>query len=348
MKKHTLSLTFKPYTLELKYVFTVASNSRISTPIMLTEFEYDGITGYGETSMPPYLGETKDTVEKFLKKVDLSSYHYPFDLETILADVDAIAPYNTAAKASIDIALHDLTGKIVQKPWYKIWNFNPQTLPQTSFTVGIDSPEMVIQKTKEALPYNILKVKVSQDTDKKMIRAVRIVTDKPLFVDVNQGWSDKYYALDMIFWLQERGVIFIEQPLPRHQVNDLAWLTRQSPIPIFADEGIQRLEDMEKIKDVYSGINIKLMKCTGMHEARKIIAMAKTMGMKTMMGCMTETSCAISAAAHLAPACDYADLDGSLLITNDLFDGIKIENGNILLNDRPGIGVIKLTNLLLP
>lgn len=344
MKKHTIQFSYKPFTLNLKHPFTVASNSRTSTPILITEMYFEGTTGYGEASMPPYLGESHASVVSFLQKLDFSRFSDPFEMEAILNYVDAIAPDNNAAKASVDIALHDLVGKLLQKPWYKIWKFDPSTAPESSFTIGMDSPETVILKTIQAKEYSILKVKISTDNDKSMIRAVRSVTDQPIFVDVNQGWTDKHYALDMIFWLKDMGVTLIEQPMPKENPEDIAWLTSLSPLPIFADEAVRRLEDLDKVKGAYSGINIKLMKSTGMHEAFKMAERAIAYGMKTMIGCMTETSCAISAAAQLAPACDYADLDGALLISNDPFEGVKIMNGKIIMNDNPGIGVVKLNN----
>jgi L-Ala-D/L-Glu epimerase len=341
-KNAHMKLRFRPYTLELKHVFTIANFSRTTTPVVLTEIEHDGLVGYGEASMPPYLGESHDSVTKFLAKVDLSKYDNPFELETILQDIDAIAPGNPAAKASVDIALHDLIGRIMGQPWYNIWGFKKSATPYTSFTIGIDTEDVVRQKTKEAAEFKVLKVKLGRDTDKMIIETIRSVTDKPITTDVNQGWKDKQFALDMAHWLKEKGVVFIEQPMPKEQVDDLAWLTERSPLPIFGDEGVQRLPDVKKAVGVYSGINIKLMKCTGMREAHKMIVLARTLGLKVMIGCMTETSCAISAASHLSPMVDYADLDGALLISNDVFDGSKVIDGKVTLTDRPGIGVKKL------
>jgi L-alanine-DL-glutamate epimerase-like enolase superfamily enzyme len=337
-----MKLTFKPYTLELKHVFTVAVNSRTTTPVVLTEIEYNGLVGYGEASMPPYLGESHESVLKFLSKVDLQKYENPFELETILTDIDTVEPGNPAAKASIDIALHDLVGKIMHQPWYNIWGFKKDKTPYTSFTIGIDKPDVVRQKTKEAQEFKVLKVKLGRDTDKEMIETIRSVTDKQITTDVNQGWKDRQYALDMIHWLKERGVVMIEQPLPKEQVDDLAWLTEHSPLPVIGDEGVQRLADIKKSVGVYHGINIKLMKSTGMREAHAMLTLARSLGMKVMLGCMTETSCAISAASHLSPMVDWADLDGALLIKNDIFDGTKIVEGKVTLNERPGIGATRI------
>jgi len=283
-KNKKMKLTFKPYTLQLKHVFTLATSSRTTTPVMLTQIEYDGITGYGEASMPPYLGESHETATKFLSKVDLTQFKDPFQMEDILDYVDKIEPLNPAAKASIDIALHDLVGKLIGKPWFKIWGYDKEKTPFTTFTIGIDKPEVVRQKVKEAEEYKVLKVKLGRDTDKEMIETIRSVTDKPITVDVNQGWKDKHFALDMIHWLKEKNVNMIEQPMPKEMIEENAWLTERSPLPTFGDESVQRLPDVIKAHGVYSGINIKLMKCTGMREAHKMMNLAKSLGMQVMLG----------------------------------------------------------------
>ena len=334
-----MRFSFKPYTLELKHVFTVAVSSRTTTPVMLTEIEYDGIKGFGEASMPPYLGESQETATKFLSKVNFEQFDDPFEIEKILNYVDSIDEKNTAAKASVDIALHDLVGKLLGKPWYKIWGFDKSKTPYTTFTIGIDKPDVVRQKVKEAEEFKILKVKLGKENDREMIETIRSVTDKPLTADANQGWKDKYYALEMIQWLHSQNVLYIEQPMPKEMIEENAWITENSPIPVLGDESIQRIPDLIKMKDVYSGVVIKLMKCTGMREAYKMITLARSLGMKVMLGCMTETSCAISAAAQLSPEVDWADLDGNLLIKNDPFDGVKVVDGKITLNDYPGIGL---------
>ncbi len=308
--------------------------------MVLTEIEHDGVIGYGEASLPPYLGESHDSVATFLSRVDLGRYDGPFPLETILADIDALAPGNTAAKAAIDIALHDLVGKLLGRPWYDIWGFDRAATPCTTFTIGIDTPEIVRQKVAEAAPYQILKIKLGRDNDREMIETIRAATDKPLCVDVNQGWTNKHVAFDMISWFAELNVLFVEQPMPADRIDDLHWLKEMSPLPIVADEAVQRLPDVLACKDVYHGVNIKLMKCTGMREAHKMILLAKALGLKVLLGCMTETSCAISAASHLAPLADWADLDGALLITNDRFVGTTFPDGKIVPSPLPGIGAV--------
>ena len=338
-----IKLSFEPYELQLRHTFTVSSYSRKTTPDVQVRLDYEGFTGYGEASMPPYLGQSVETVCNFLQKVDMEQFRDPFRLEDILAYVDSLSPGDSAAKAAIDIALHDLVGKLMGQPWWRIWGLDPSKTQDTTFTIGIDTPEVVREKTRECADrFNILKVKVGLDNDKEMIRTIREVTDLPLAVDANQGWKDREQALDEIHWLKENGIVMVEQPMAKERIEDNAWITERSPLPIFADEAIQRLADIPSIKGAYHGINIKLMKCTGMREAWKMLNYARAEGMKVMVGCMTETSCAVSAAAQLSPAVDFADLDGNLLITNDLFKGMEVIDGKVTLSNAPGIGLTLL------
>ena len=341
--KARMHLSFEPYELKLKHVFTVSSFSRSTTPDVQVRIDYDGYTGYGEASMPPYLGQTVESVCSFLKKVDLEQFPDPFCIDDILNYIDSLSDGDSAAKAAVDIALHDLVGKIIGAPWHRMLGLNPEKTPNTTYTIGIDTDEMVKLKTREvAGQFKILKVKLGTPRDREMIRAIREVSDLPIAVDVNQGWKNKKKALDEIFWLKEQGIVMVEQPMPKEMPDANAWLTERSPLPTFADEAIQRLKDIPVIKGAYTGINIKLMKCTGMREAWKMMNYARAEGMKVMIGCMTETSCAIAAAAQLSPAVDFADLDGNLLIANDIFRGTTVVDGKITLNQLPGIGIEKI------
>ena len=341
--KARMHLTFEPYELKLKHVFTVSSFSRSTTPDVQVRIDYDGYTGYGEASMPPYLGQTVESVCSFLKKVDLEQFPDPFCIDDILNYIDSLSDGDSAAKAAVDIALHDLVGKIIGAPWHRMLGLNPEKTPNTTYTIGIDTDEMVKLKTREvAGQFKILKVKLGTPRDREMIRAIREVSDLPIAVDVNQGWKNKKKALDEIFWLKEQGIVMVEQPMPKEMPDANAWLTERSPLPTFADEAIQRLKDIPAIKGAYTGINIKLMKCTGMREAWKMMNYARAEGMKVMIGCMTETSCAIAAAAQFSPAVDFADLDGNLLIANDIFRGTTVVDGKITLNQLPGIGIEKI------
>ena len=339
-----MKLSFTPIDLKLRYPFTIANFTRTSTPDVLVEIEYDGLVGYGEASLPPYLGESKASVSEFLGRVNLEQFRNPFELEDILTYVDAVAENNTAAKASIDIALHDLVGKLMGTPWYKTLGLNLDKIPPTTYTIGIDKPDVVLQKTREAVEqFRILKVKLGGDNDKEMIETIRRVTQLPISADANQGWTDKIAALEMIHWLKERGVVMVEQPMSKRKLDDIAWITERSPLPIFADESLWRLHEIASLRHAFHGVNIKLMKCTGIREAWKMVTLAKALGMKVMFGCMTETSCAIAAAVHLSPAADFLDLDGNFLIADDLFDGVKLIDGRQIPSDAPGLGITKKT-----
>lgn len=334
-------LSFEPYELRLRHAFNLARNQRTTTPGVQVRISCDGITGYGEASMPPYLGESVQSVTEFLSKLDLSQFKDPFRIEDIHEYMESVAPNNRAAKASVDIALHDLTGKIMGQPWYKIWGLNPDKTPNTSFTISYDAdPEEMRRKIEETAPFKVVKVKMGLDHDKEIVEALRRQTDVPICVDANQGWSSKEHALEMCHWLAERNCLFVEQPMDKTAIDETAWLRERSPLPIIADEFMQRLPDVKRAAEAYDGINIKLMKSTGMHEAYKMAVLARSLGMKVMLGCMTETSCAVTAAAQLAPMVDWADLDGNLLIANDIFDGIKIVDGKVTIPERPGIGVV--------
>ncbi len=336
-----IQVNYKPYSLALKYPFTIANSSRTHTPIVLVELMHKGKVGYGESSLPPYLSETQETVVKFIQNIDFSIFPENVSLQELLFYVDKLAPGNQAAKAAIDIALHDLFGKIEEKPCYSYFNVNPEQMPFTSYTIGIDNPEVILTKIKEEKRASILKIKLGTSDDKKLINLIVNQTDKLLFVDINQGWMDKEFALDMCYFLAEKSVLFIEQPLPKNNWKDLAWLKQKSPIPILADESFQTVEDLPKITDCFHGINIKLMKCGGMHMANNIIEEAKKADLKILMGCMTESSCATLAAATLAPKCDWADLDGPILITNNPFDNPNYTAGKIVLSSTPGLGLVK-------
>lgn len=338
-----LQLRFFPYELKLRHAFNLARSSRTTTPDVQVEISYDGLTGYGEASMPPYLGESVDSVMTFLSKLDMSRFNDPFAIEAIHEYMESVSPDNCAAKAAVDIALHDLTGKIMGQPWHRIWGLNADKTPCTSFTIGMDTPEVVVQKVAEAAPYRVLKVKVGLGDDRSLVKIIRRERpDVPICVDANQGWDDREAALDMCHWLKEHGCLFVEQPFDKARLDDAVWLTERSPLPIIADEAVRRIGDISRMAGTCSGINIKLMKCGGMHEAYQMATLARALGMKVMLGCMTETSCGVTAAAQLSPLADYADLDGNLLIANDRFSGLKIIDGRITLPNSPGIGVTPL------
>lgn len=341
-KNGKLNLSFMPYELKLRHAFNLAKNQRTTTPGVQVEIEYDGVVGYGEASMPPYLGENVESVTKFLSKLDLSQFD-PFAMEDIHDYLESVAPDNRAAKASVDIALHDLQGKIMGQPWYKIWGLNPKNCPNTSITISYQSdPEEMRKEIEETEGFKVVKVKMGIGHDKEIVEKLREHSDVAICVDANQGWNTKEEALEMCNWLADKNCLFVEQPMAKEKLDEIAWVRERSPLPLIADESLQRLTDVRRMADAFDGINIKLMKSTGLHEAYKMAVLAKALGMKVMLGCMTETSCAVTAAAQLSPMVDFADLDGNLLIANDRFDGIKIVEGQVTIPDRPGIGVTLL------
>jgi L-alanine-DL-glutamate epimerase-like enolase superfamily enzyme len=334
-----MQLTYQPFELLLKHPFTIAKFSRTSTPLMLVQVAHEGHTGYGEASMVPYMGESHQSAADFLSKVDVSQFKYPFDFAAIINYLDSIAPGNPAVKAAIDIALHDLDGKLKGQPCWKLLGSDPAKMPVTSGTIGIDTKEIIIQKVKEAEGLKVIKVKLGRDSDKELIQTIRSVTNVPLYVDANQGWTDRKQSLDLIYWLKEQGVALIEQPMQKTDIDGNAWITEHSPIPIIGDEAVQRLADVEKAKGVYHGINIKLMKSAGMYEAQQMISKARELDLKILIGCMSETSCATLAAAALAPQCDWADLDGPFLTTNNPYEMPGFSEGKWVLSDEVGLGL---------
>jgi L-alanine-DL-glutamate epimerase-like enolase superfamily enzyme len=335
-----MKIGYKSFELKLKFPFTISRFSRTATPIMLLDIQHDGFKGYGEASMVPYMGENLETAGSFLQKLDLSWLQYPFNFDEVTAYLDQISPGNPNIKAAIDIALHDLTGKISNTPCYRMFGAIPEKMPETSYTLGIDTPEVIIEKLKDAGDCPIIKVKLGRNNDQELIKTIRSVTDKPLFIDANQGWTDRQQGLDMACWLAEQGALLIEQPMPKEDLDSNAWITEKSPIPIIADEAVQRFADIENIKGAYDGINIKLMKSAGMAEGFRMIQKAKELDMKVLIGCMSETSCGTLAAAALAPLCDWADLDGPFLTSNNPYQMPEFENGKWVLSEEPGLGLV--------
>lgn len=332
--------TFSFYQLELKHTFSIARHSRNSTPLLLLQLHFEGFTGYGEASMVPYMGESPETASAFLSKVNWNNIKFPFDMKEIISYLDHLAPGNPAVKAAIDIALNDLNGKILGKSCYEIFGADPGKMPASSYTIGIDTPEIIKEKVANAPQVKVIKVKLGRDNDKELIETIRKFTKLPLYVDANQGWTDLKKSIDLIYWLHDQGVVLIEQPMDKSNLDGNAWLTARSPVPIIADEAVQRLADMDSLKGAYHGINVKLMKSTGMYEGAEMIKQAKRYGMKVLIGSMSETSCATLAAAALAPLCNWCDLDGPFLTTNNPYPCPSFENGKWVLNQAPGLGLL--------
>src|SRR6266568_6176998 len=298
----------------------------------------DDAEGWGEADPSRYYGETADTVLAVVKRLEPYRPKDPFDLEAAEATFARVVPQNGAARAALSAALHDLVGKRLGQPMWRLWGLDPTRAPRSSFTIGLDTVEKMRQKVAEASSYPILKVKLGTERDEQILRAIRDATDKPIRVDVNAGWT-RERAIQMLPILKEYGVEFVEQPLPPHDLEGLADLRRRGILPVVVDESCIVAGDIPRLAGVVDGINIKLAKCGSLREALRMIATARAHGMLVMVGCMIESSLGITAAAHFAPLLDCADLDGAALTANDPFAGATIEGGRIRLPTGPGLGV---------
>ena len=343
-----MQAVYTPYLLELKHSFSIAKFSRTNTPIILIKLSYEGLEGFGEASMVPYMGESFETAGLFLQKVDWNRFQFPFKFAEIISYLDSLGSGQPAVKAAIDIALNDLNGKLLGQSCSTIYGADQSKMPLTSYTIGIDTPEIVREKVADAANFKVLKIKLGRNNDKELINTIRSITDLPLYVDANQGWTDKAKAIDLIYWLHDQGVRLIEQPMDKNDREGNAWLTARSPIPIIADEAVQRLADLDPLKGAYHGINIKLMKSTGIYEAHQMILKARSYGMKVLIGCMSETSCATLAGIALAPLCDWADLDGPWLTKNNPFKDPEMSAGTYILPTLPGLGLQEIPTDLFP
>src|SRR6059058_5507362 len=294
--------------------------------------------GWGGADPSRYYGETADTVLAVLGRLAPHLPRDPFDLEAAEARFAEVVPKNGAARAALSAALHDLVGKRLNQPVWKLWGLDPARAPRSSFTIGLDTPEKMRQKVTEASAYPILKIKLGTERDEQILRAIRDTTDKPLRVDANAGWT-RERALQMLPILKEYGVEFVEQPLPPDDLEGIAAVRRRGILPVVVDESCIVAADIPRLAGAVDGINIKLAKCGSLREALRMIATARAHGMLVMVGCMIESSLGITAAAHFTPLVDAADLDGAALTANDPFSGATIDGGEIRLPTGPGLGV---------
>jgi L-alanine-DL-glutamate epimerase-like enolase superfamily enzyme len=326
--------------LNLQHTWTTTMSSSAYRDTLHTAYTRDGITGHGEGAPIVRYHEDAAGARKAADGLrDLLLSSDPMQFGKIMAEVFHRVPGEWAGKAAIDIALMDWVGQKLNIPLYSYFGLDPADTPLTTFSIGIDTPEITKQKTREAEDFPILKVKVGLATDEPTIEAVRSVTKKPLRVDANEGWTDKEEAVRKINWLEKMGVEFIEQPMPAAMIEETRWVRSRVHIPVIADEACQRASDIPKLRDAFDGVNVKLDKSGGMLEACRMIQIAKALGMKTMLGCMISSSVSVTAAAHLSPLVDYADLDGNLLISNDPFHGVRVEKGKLILPKTPGLGL---------
>jgi L-Ala-D/L-Glu epimerase / N-acetyl-D-glutamate racemase len=301
----------------------------------------DGVEGWGEADPSSFYGENLDTVLAAFEKLSAHLPRDPFDLEAAEARWEHVVPKNGAARAALSAALHDLVGKRLGQPLWRVWGLDPKKAPLSSFTIGLDTAEKMRAKVSEAESYPILKIKLGTDRDEEILRTVRDATDKPIRVDANAGWTVQR-ARQMIPVLKEFGVEFLEQPLVPDDLEGLSEVRRAAAaqsLPVVVDESCLVAEDIPRLAGRVDGINIKLAKCGSLREALRMIATARAHGMLVMVGCMIETSLGITAAAHITPLVDAADLDGAALTVDDPFTGATIDNGQIRLPTEPGLGV---------
>ncbi len=326
--------------LMLKHTWTTTMSSSQYREVIQLDYTRDGVTGLGEGAPIVRYREDARSAQAALEGIrGYIETANPWEFSKVMREVSQRMKGQYAAKAALDIALMDWAGQKLGIPLYRYFGLDPRDAPVTTFSIGIDTPEITRQKVREAAEYPVLKIKVGLATDEPTIEAVRSVTNKPLRVDANEGWKDKEEAVRKIRWLETQGVEFVEQPMPAAMLEETRWVRQRVKMPLIADEACEFPSDVAKCAGIYDGVNVKLDKCGGILEAYKMIQVAKAAGMKTMLGCMISSSISVTAAAHLSPLVDYADLDGNLLIANDAHTGVRVVNGKLILPDGPGLGL---------
>jgi L-alanine-DL-glutamate epimerase-like enolase superfamily enzyme len=334
----SLPLNVRIIELPLRHSWTISRGTSTSKRNVLVELRDGNLVGVGEAAPNVRYGESAETVTEALQKLAPVLDGDPRHFRVLSERIEAALPGNHAAKAALDIALHDLAGKRLGAPLYRLLGLDPSRMPVTSFSIGIDDPETMARKVREAEPYPALKIKLGAESVREMFGAVRSATSKTVRVDANEAWRPEE-ALKHIEWLATQGVELVEQPLPAADVEGAKWLRARSPLPLVADEALMMASDVPRLAEGYHGINVKLQKCGGIREAQRIIETARACGLKVMIGCMVETSAGIAAAAHLGPLADWLDLDGNLLISADPFRGHPVVEGRIQLGEGHGLGV---------
>ncbi len=336
----TAKLETEVIRLKLRHTWTTTMSSSEYRDTLHVRYVRDGITGYGEGA--PIVRYHEDALggQKALESIrGLMTSADPWEFDKLMSQVFRQLEGQFAAKAALDIALMDWIGKRLNVPLYRYFGLDPQDAPITTFSIGMDDPETTRQKIEEADAFPVLKIKVGVGNDEATIAAVRAVTQKPIRVDANEGWTNKEEAVRKINWLESQGVQFVEQPMPAAMLEETRWVRERVHVPLIADEACLSASAIPKLTEAFDGVNIKVDKAGGILQAYRMIQMAKVLGMKTMLGCMVSSSCSVTAAAHLSPLVDYADLDGNLLISNDPYSGVRVEKGKLILPDQPGLGL---------
>jgi L-alanine-DL-glutamate epimerase-like enolase superfamily enzyme len=335
-----MQLDVQAIDLKLITPFRIARHVQYTAQNVLARITHEGLSGIGEAAPSEHYGENRGTVLAALELLAGELGDDPFEIEEILARADRVLGYNAAAKAALDMALYDLVGKRLNVPVYKLLGLSAAKTPLTSYTIGIDTPEVMAQKALDARAYPILKIKVGTENDVANLKAIREVSRATIRVDANTAWTPKE-AIRAINKLAEFDIEFVEQPVAPSNLAGLKYVREHTPLPIITDESSITVEDIPRVAECADGINIKLMKCGGLSHALKMIHVARAHHLKIMLGCMIESSLSITAAAHLTPLIDYADLDGHLLVDDDPYEGVRIEQGRLILPAGPGLGVVE-------
>lgn len=328
-----------PYSLKFKRPFKIAHGTRIYTDAVFVRLQWESFTGYGEATLPPYLKETIETVTDFFSSLELTHLPERANIPAILEQIDQADENNFSAKAAASMALFDLIGRIENVSIANLLNLEAKPV-STSYTIGMGTEKDLEEELANGIQAQYIKVKLGGKNDIEWVKSIRKYTELPGWVDVNQGWYEQTFGLEMAHMLKENNFLFIEQPFPTHQPQLTEWLTQRSPLPIFADESCQRPEDMDGMNNLFDGVNIKLMKAGGLHQAVKMIEMAREKDLNVLIGGMAESSCAAACAFHIGSLADFIDLDGPLLINNDPFRGLNYDNGILNIRDNEGSGVV--------
>ncbi len=337
---NTFKIETQALDLPLKRRFTISRGSRDEVNNVLVKIHCQGITGIGEAAPNHRYNESQQSAMSFIDSFGPYDTEHPFDVSLLVNKMEEHGKGEFAAKAGLEMALYDWIGKKLNIPLFKLLQAPDRTGPRTTYTFGIDKPEVMKEKVEEAGPYPLLKIKLGTDYDKDIIEAIRELTDKPILVDANEGWKTVDQALEMIRFLDKRNVFVIEQPMPAECVREMKEVRLKSTIPLMADESITGQESLEDLSSQFHGINIKLMKTGAISTSLKIIHQARKAGLQIMVGCMVESVIADTASALVALWADYADVDGHLLLKESPMKGLEIlPDGHIRVPDLPGLGL---------
>ncbi|HEX7422679.1 MAG TPA: dipeptide epimerase [Terriglobales bacterium] len=331
------------FRVKLTHTWTTTMSSSDYRDVIYVRYTRDGVTGIGEGAPIVRYKEDAKSAQAMLQSIHgLVESADPWAFDKLMRNIFEMVQGEHAGKAALDIAIMDWVGKKMNVPIYRLLGLDPKDAPITTFSIGVDTPEMTRQKVEEAKDFPVLKIKMGIGKDEETLKAIRAVTKKPLRVDANEGWKTKEEAVEKIKWLeQDGGIEFVEQPMRADMIDETRWVKERVKMPIIADEACTDATLIPRLATAFDGINVKLDKAGGILEGHRWISIAKALGMKTMLGCMISSSVTVTAAAHLSPLVDYADLDGNLLISNDPYHGVTVNKGKLVLPTGPGLGLTK-------